>query len=76
MNAEMNATSKAKLRTRSRLRWLVRFLLVFGGVLLVRHFWPVPAATRTAWFADLDRLEAHTAAAYANLGDRLASRKI
>ena len=61
---------------RPRLRRLFYFLLVLGGVLLVRHFWPVPAATRTAWFADLDRLEVHTAAAYANLGDRLASRKL
>jgi hypothetical protein len=51
-------------------------LLVLGVALLLRHFWPVAAATRTAWFADLDRLEAHTAAAYANLGDRLASRKL
>lgn len=44
--------------------------------LAVRPLWPAPATERAAWLADLDRLEAHTAAAYANLGDRLASRKL
>lgn len=34
------------------------------------------AAERAAWIADLDRLEQHTATAYANLGQRLASRHL
>lgn len=50
--------------------------LILSGVFLARYLWPVPAATRAAWVADLERLETHTAAAYANLGDRLASRKL
>lgn len=65
------------MRSRRRFR-LLRFAAVLLGVLafgvLGRYFWPVPSATRAAWFGDLDRLEAHTAAAYANLGDRLRSR--
>jgi len=36
--------------------------------------WPASDAERAAWLADFARLEAHTAVAYANLGDRLASR--
>ncbi len=49
---------------------------MLGGLLLARYLWPVSAATRAGWIADLDRLEAHTAAAYANLGDRLTSRNL
>lgn len=56
-----------------RAAWLA---LLMGGAFLLRYLWPVPAATRAAWVADLERLEAHTAAAYANLGDRLASRRL
>jgi hypothetical protein len=72
----MNAMSQARTRGRFRWRRLWIVLLVLCGALLVRHFWPVPGATRAAWIADLERLEAHTAAAYANLGDRLASRDL
>ena len=63
-----------------RLRLLLRPLLVailaLAALALGRSFWPVPAATRAAWVADLDLLEAHTAAAYANLADRLRSREL
>jgi hypothetical protein len=61
-----------RMKSRSRRhRSLLLAALVLGGLLLARTFWPVSAATRAGWVADLDRLEAHTAAAYANLGDRL-----
>lgn len=63
-------------RLRSFLRRALLLALLLGGSLLGKYLWPVPAATRAAWLADFDRLEAHTAAAYANLGDRLASRKL
>ena len=63
-------------RLRSWLRCTLLLALIVGGFVLGRYLWPVPAATRAAWIADLERLEAHTAAAYANLGDRLASRKL
>ena len=67
---------KAVPRFRSLLRPAAVSALVVGGLLVARYFWPVPAATRGAWIADLELLEAHTAAAYANLGDRLASRNL
>lgn len=63
-------------RLRSLWRRTALLALLLAGVLLGRYLWPVPAATRAAWVADLERLEAHTAAAYANLGDRLASRRL
>lgn len=59
-----------------RRRSLLLTVLVLGGLALARYLWPVSAATRAGWIADLDRLEAHTAAAYANLGDRLTSRNL
>lgn len=39
-------------------------------------WWPPAAAERDAWMADYERLKAGTAAAYANLEDRLRSRRI
>lgn len=63
-------------RLRTLLRRTALLALILGSAFLFRYLWPVPAATRAAWVADLERLEAHTAAAYANLGDRLASRRL
>ncbi len=63
-------------RIRTLLHHTALLALILGGAFLIRYLWPVPAATRAAWVADLERLEAHTAAAYANLGDRLASRRL
>lgn len=50
--------------------------LLVGAVALGSQLWPVSSATRATWVEDLDRLERHTASAYANLFDRLASRKL
>ncbi len=63
-------------RHRSRWRFVAVAALLAGGFLLARDLRPVPAVARAAWVADLERLEAHTASAYANLGDRLASRNL
>lgn len=55
------------------------FLVVLAGTLitlLALRFWPASAAARRAWLTDYEALKRFTETAYANLGDRLESRKI
>lgn len=51
-------------------------LVLMGGLGSLWWLSLPSASTRAAWVADLERLERHTATAYANLGDRLASRHL
>ncbi len=57
---------------RGRALWLLLAAAGLGAWVL----WPASASQRAAWLADFDRLERHTAQAYANLGDRLRSRQL
>ncbi len=58
-----------------RRKLAIFFILIAaaGATWLLR---PPTAAERAGWLADYDQLKAHTEKAYANLGDRLASRRI